>query len=588
MTRLAALLFALATTVVATAQPPDRAVVHGDVASLIDAYLTRLTPFGWSGAVLVARDGTIVLHKGYGLANRATRTAWTPDTVGNIGSITKQFTAAAILKLEAMGRLTVTDTMAAHLPGVPADKAGITLHQLLTHTAGFPGDLGGSDDEPIGRDELVARVLAAPLARAPGQGFDYSNEGYSLLAAIVERVSGTGYEAFLHEQLFKPAGMTRTGYLLPRFDDAMLARGYRADGSDWGLVYRRRWRDDGPGWYLRGNGGLQSTTGDLYQWHLALEGDAVLPAAQRAAFAAPHVRTPGGDRYAYGWGVDATPRRTTVISHNGGNRIFFADFRRYVDERTVIIVLGNTPVVPATFVGVQRIEPLIFDPASVALPPAVIEVSAATRSALAGTYAVAAGSSPVTIATTAAGIRADSTDPALKGALHGLTAAGGRFAELESRTAAIVAASAKGDFQPIVDAYGGRPALAQVQAGQGREWQAWRAEFGDFAGCDVRGVTLTQGDPTVVVQLRFARGTMIARYPWGPRRLLGFISGRALPVAEFLPESATSYVLFDHRRRAPVRLTFAPDGGSLRIASDTTDVAAIRTAATPQPGTKPR
>jgi CubicO group peptidase (beta-lactamase class C family) len=586
MTRLAALLLALATPLVATAQRTDP-VVHGDVASRIDTYLTRLTPFGWSGGVLVARDGRIVLHKGYGLANRASRTAWTPDTVGNIGSITKQFTAAAILKLEAMGRLKVTDRMAAHLPGVPADKAAITLHQLLTHTAGLRGDLGGRDDEPIGRDELVARVLASPLARAPGHGFDYSNEGYSLLAAIVERVSGTGYEAFLHEQLFEPAGMTRTGYLRPRFDDALLARGYRADGSDWGLVYRRRWREDGPGWYLRGNGGLQSTTGDLYKWHLALEGDAVLPAAQRAAFVAPHVQTPGGDRYAYGWGVDATPRRTTVIAHNGGNRVFFADFRRYVDERTVIIVLGNTPVIPATFVGEQRVEPLIFDPASVALPPAVVEVSAAARSALAGTYAVAAGP-PVTIATTAAGLHADSTDPALKGALHGLAAAGGRFAELESRTAAIVAASARGDFQPIVDAYGGRPALAQVEAGQGQEWQAWRAEFGGFTGFDVLGVTLTQGDPTVVVQLRFARGSMIARYPWGPRRLTGFIAERALPDAEFLPESATSYVKFDYRRRAPVRLTFAPDGGSLRIASDTTDVAAIRSAATPQPGTKPR
>jgi CubicO group peptidase (beta-lactamase class C family) len=586
MTGRATLLLALATTVVATAQPTDPVVVQGDVASRIDAYLTRLTPFGWSGAVLVARDGTIVLHKGYGLANRASRTAWTPDTVGNIGSITKQFTAAAILKLEAMGRLKVTDTMAAHLPGVPADKAGITLHQLLTHTAGFPGDLGGSDDEPIGRDELVARVLAAPLARAPGQGFDYSNEGYSLLAAIVERVSGTGYEAFLQERLFTPAGMTRTGYLLPRFDDARLARGYRADGSDWGLVYRRRWREDGPGWYLRGNGGLQSTTGDLYKWHLALESDAVLPAAQRAAFAAPHVQTPGGDRYAYGWGVDATPRRTTVISHNGGNRIFFADFRRYVDERTVIVVLGNTPVIPATWVGAQRIEPLIFDPASVALPPAVVEVSAATRSALAGTYTVAAGPL-VTIATTATGLRADSADPVLRGALHGLAAADGRFAELASRTAAIVAASAKGDFQPIVDAYGGRPALAQAEAGQGREWLAWRAEFGDVAGFDLLGVTLTQGDPTVVVQLRFARGTMIARYPWGPRRLLGFITERALPDAEFLSESATSYVLFDHRRRAPVRLTFAPDG-RLRIVGDATDVTAVRVAATPRPGTTPR
>lgn len=578
MTRLATFVFALGATLAATGQGPDPTVVQGDIASRIDAYLTRLTPFGWSGAVLVARDGTIVLHKGYGLADRTRRAAWTPDTVGNIGSITKQFTAAAILKLEAMERLKVTDTMAMHLPGVPADKAGITLHQLLTHTAGFPGDLAGTDDEPIGRDALVAKVLAAPLARAPGHGFEYSNEGYSVLAAIVERVSGRGYERFLQEQLFTPAGMTRTGYLLPGFDEAAMARGYRADGSDWGLVYKRGWREDGPGWYLLGNGGLQSTTGDLYKWHLALEGDAVLPAAQRKAFMAPHVQTPGGDRYAYGWGVEHTSRRTTVVSHNGGNRVYFADFRRYVDERTVIIVLGNTPVIPATFVGVQRIEPLIFDPAEVALPPAIVDVPAATRAALAGTYAVAAGPA-IKVASTGTGLRADSSDPALIGALHGLVAPGGRFAALETQTAAIVAASAKGDFQPVVEAYAGRPGLAQVQAGQGREWQAWHTEFGDFVGFDLLGVTLTQGDPTVVVQVRFARGTMIARYPWGPRRLLGFISERVLPEAEFLPESATSYVRFDYRRRAPVRLTFGAGAAILTIAGETGNIVAARTGA---------
>ncbi len=584
MTRLAFVLV-LATTLVVAAHTADPVRVEGDVASRIDAYLTRLTPFGWAGAVLVARDGKVLLHKGYGLANRASRTAWTPGTVGSIGSITKPFTAAAILKLEAMGRLTVTDRMAAHLPGVPADKAAITLHHLLTHTAGFPGDLGGSDDDPIGRDELVAKVLAAPLARAPGAGFEYSNEGYSLLAAIVERVSGTGYEAFLHEHLFTSAGMTRTGYLRPRFEAPMLARGYRADGSDWGLVYQRGWREDGPGWYLRGNGGLQSTTGDLYKWHLALESDAVLPAAQRAAFVAPHVETPGGDRYAYGWGVDTTPRQTTVVSHNGGNRIFFADLRRYVDERAVIIVLGNTPVIPATFVGAQRIEPLIFDPAQVTMPPAVVEVAAATRSALAGAYAVGSGPS-ISIAVTDAGLRADSGDPSLNGTLHGLVAPGGRFAALEGKTSAIVAASATGDFRPIVAAYGGRPALAQVEAGQGREWQGWRQELGEFAGFDLLGVTLTQGNPTVVVQLRFARGSMFARYPWGPRRLLGFITERELPVAEFLPESATTYVAFDYRRRTPVRLAFA--GRQLTVTSESGDVVAIRADGSPVSGAKGR
>lgn len=584
MTRFAIPLVFAATTLVAATQLSNAAIVRGEVASRVDAYLARLTPFGWSGAVLVARDGAVVLNKGYGMADRERHIGWSADSVGNIGSITKQFTAAAILKLEAMGKLRVTDRLSVHLPAVPADKAAITLHQLLTHTAGLAGDLGGTDDEPIGRDDLAERVLAAPLAHVPGETFVYSNEGYSLLAAVVERVSGGGYEAFLREHLFLPAGMTRTGYVLAGYDDRDIARGYRADGGLWGLVYKRGWRADGPGWYLRGNGGLQSTTGDLYKWHLALEDDKVLPSAQRAAFVTPYVQTPGGDRYAYGWGVDETPRHTKVVSHNGGNGIYFADFRRYIDERIVIIVLGNTPTIPATFIGANRIEPLIFDPAAVAMPPAVIDLPADSRRARAGSYTTAAGPT-VTVAATDAGLRADSGDAALLATLNGLVPPGGRFLDLETKTSAIVAASAKGAFQPIVDAYGGRPTLAQVESRQGQEWQAWRTEFGPFEGFDILGATLTDGDPTIVVQLRFARGRMIAQYPWGPRRLLGFAAQRSLPQAEFLPESATSYVRFDYRRRTPVRLTFAPlpNGTQLRIVSDAGEIVATRAAAASNP-----
>jgi CubicO group peptidase (beta-lactamase class C family) len=471
MTRFATSVLTVATALVVARQPPDTDIVRGDVGTRIDNYLTRLVPFGWSGAVLVSKDDEIVLNKGYGLANRAQHMSWTSDTVGNIGSITKQFTAAAILKLEAMGKVKVTDPMAAYLPGVPPDKAGITLHQLLTHTAGLSGDLGGAagaDDAPIGRDQLVEVVLASKLAHPPGSAFEYSNEGYSLLAAIIERVSGESYEQFLHDQLFVPAGMTKTGYLLPRYADTEIAHGYRADGSEWGTVYKRGWRADGPGWYLRGNGGLQSTTGDLYKWHLALAGDTVLPAAERTKLFTPYVQTPGGDRYAYGWGVDETPRHTTVISHNGGNGIYFADFRRYVDERTVIIALGNTPIVPATFIAMNRLEPLVFNPSLVPMPPAVVPMPAAPRADVVGTYAVPGGAT-VTITATAVGLRADTTDARLLAALNGLVPPGGRFTDLEQRTAAIVAASAKGDFQPVVDAFNGGRTLAQVQAGQGHD-----------------------------------------------------------------------------------------------------------------------
>ena len=255
-----------------------RDAVVGEIGARVDQYLTRLVPYGFSGAVLVAKDGAVLLKKAYGLANRETALPYAIDMVSCIGSVTKQFTAAAILKLETEGKLSVSDPIAKYLPGVPPDKSAITIHQLLTHTAGFAGDLGGLDEEPIGRDALVARVFAAPLASKPGERFEYSNEGYSLAAAIVERVSGTGYETYLREHLLLPAGMKDTGYLAPDWPLSRLPVGYTADGRPWGRVYRNGWLADGPGWYLRGNGGIHSTLDDLYRWILALDAATVLPA----------------------------------------------------------------------------------------------------------------------------------------------------------------------------------------------------------------------------------------------------------------------------------------------------------------------
>ena len=142
----------------------------------------------------------------------------TAHTVFSLGSVTKQFTAAAILKLEEQG----SSAPIGRFIGAPADKAGITLHQLLTHTAGLPV-YTGDDFEPAGRDETVAKMLAAPLRFPPGSDFAYSNAGYSLLAAIVVLASGEGYEEFLRANLFTPAGLEATGYRLPDWDARVIA-----------------------------------------------------------------------------------------------------------------------------------------------------------------------------------------------------------------------------------------------------------------------------------------------------------------------------------------------------------------------------
>src|SRR5262245_1884520 len=220
----------------------------------LDQLMTRLETYGFSGSLLVARNGKVLLEKGYGWADREHGVPFTAETVFDIGSITKQLTGAAILALEMEGKLKVTDPISKYFPDVPADKAGITLHHLLTHSAGLE-DVFGGDFEEMPRDRLVKTALASKLLWPPGTRYRYSNAGFSLLAAVVEIVSGQPYETFLQERLFKPAGLTKTGYRAPKWPSASLAHGYSPEG-DWGTPLDHAWAPDGPWWNLRGNGGI--------------------------------------------------------------------------------------------------------------------------------------------------------------------------------------------------------------------------------------------------------------------------------------------------------------------------------------------
>jgi CubicO group peptidase (beta-lactamase class C family) len=571
--RLSALGAAVAAVIAASAPVlPSSAIAPADAAARrVDDYLTRLVPHGLSGAVLVARNGQVVLKKGYGLANRATGLAYSADMPSCIGSVTKQFTGAAIVKLEMEGRLATSDPIAKHLPGVPADKAGVTIHHLLTHTAGLPGDLGGGDEEPIERDELVAKVLAAPLASTPGERFEYSNEGYSLAGAIIERVSGMGYEQYLRERLWLPAGMRETGYLLPEWPLASLPLGYGEDGREWGRVFRRGWLSDGPGWYLRANGGVHATLDDLYRWHVALGGGSLLSAEALRKYQTGHVDSPGGnERYAYGWGIETTRRGTRVIAHNGGNGFFFTDFRRYVDEDVVVIAMTNQPVIRATELAVRQLESLVFaDGPAPIVPPSAVDVSLDRRNALAGVYRLDDGG-VLTVRASARGLEAEASDPMLFSA-SSLTPPGTRFADLESRTRAILERASQDDFRPLVEAFDDDRPFELIQRNQRRFWGEWRERFGAFERVEVLGTGRADGDPAVTVRLRFARGGPVLQFIWGPRRLAGW---RALPPASqvtLLAESPATWAYYSYRLPNLIKVTFE-DGGSVRLTRGSTEM----------------
>lgn len=358
-------------------------IVSGELGKKMDDFLTRLSGFGYSGAMLVVKDGKIILSKGYGFANRKERVANTPETLFDIGSLSKQFTAAAILKLEQDGKLKVTDPLSKHLPNVPADKAQITIHQLLSHTAGIIRDIPLSPKgdpaiyyEEINRDEALKRVLPEPLQFEPGTKFQYSNAGYMLLASIVETASGRPFQEYLKKNLFEPAGMQSTGLegkWLPPVKPSLVARGHDELGE---VGNPLKW--SGESWLDMGGGGIVSTIGDLYKWHLALSSDRILARETIA-----RMYTPVKDTYGYGWNRKETSRKTTLIEHGGDFAGFGSQFSWFKDEQVLVISLCNirhdNNEYPTRFKADPKVINIIFNepytppPAFIATDPAVVK-----------------------------------------------------------------------------------------------------------------------------------------------------------------------------------------------------------------------
>ncbi|MCY0989682.1 serine hydrolase [Nannocystis sp. ILAH1] len=237
---------------------------------------------GFSGSVAIVRDGALVWHGGVGLADRAHGLANDSRTAFDCGSIMKVMTAAAIYQLAAEGVLARENTLGALLDGVPADKAAITLAQVLTHRAGFHEyhDTQG-DFEVMDRSTALQRIFAQALQFSPGSAEAYSNSGYTLLAAVVEEAAGVPFAEYLQTRLFAPAMMTRTGlYGDDLWPEGQVAVGY--DEDRFGCNSPACWPE--PSWALMGNGGLVSTVDDLVKWSAAVEAGALFDAQTRDAF----------------------------------------------------------------------------------------------------------------------------------------------------------------------------------------------------------------------------------------------------------------------------------------------------------------
>ncbi len=286
------------------------------------------------GTVLVAHRGEILLRKGFGFADLEHNVPNTPITKFRIGSLTKAFTATAILLLEQQGQLRVQDSICNFLDPCPPAWQTITLHHLLTHTSGIPNftsfpDYAAKMALPCPVTCTMDRFRDRPLEFAPGERWGYSNSGYILLGYVIEKVSGQPYERFLREQILEPLALDDTGYDHTEPIRPHRARGYSREGEQ---LRNARFLDMT---IPHAAGALYSTVEDLYRWEQSFYTDQLLPAPVRE-----RLFTPVQNDYAYGWAVRQQFERK-LIGHGGGINGFSAFLARYPEERVTIIVLSN-------------------------------------------------------------------------------------------------------------------------------------------------------------------------------------------------------------------------------------------------------
>jgi CubicO group peptidase (beta-lactamase class C family) len=319
-----------------TAQAADESpvIVAGKEGPKLDRAVLRSTSGGFWGAVLVAREGEILLAKGYGYADYRERPN-TPRTLFEIASTSKQFTAAGVLRLQMQGKLNIDDSIGDYFAALPEDKRSITVHQLLTHTSGISPTVGLPYASPATRDQLIAFVMSQPLASKPGETFAYCNVGYALLAAIIEIASGQTFESYMKEEVFAPAGLEDTGFIGDTELDAWRVTTRLSDplapGAKDSTALNWHWS-----WGYRGMGGVVTTVHDLEVWNRALQGDDVLDASAKETLYTPVLKD-----YACGWQVGTTDRGTRVVSHSGSVKGFGCQFVRYLDEDVMIAILSN-------------------------------------------------------------------------------------------------------------------------------------------------------------------------------------------------------------------------------------------------------
>ncbi len=529
-------------------------IVQRELGNKLDDYLSRMEAFGFHGAMLIEVDGEVVLAKGYGTADRRLNTPITTQTVFDIGSLSKQFLAAAALLLESQGRLSVSDTIEVHLENVPDDKRGITIHQLLTHTAGLP--YLPRTDNP----------LAEQLTSEPGERYAYSNVGYTLLGRVLDAAAGEPFEDFISREIFRKIGMDQTWFRkdLPDTQPHM-ARAY-TDDTDQGTPAEMRLPAR-----LRGGGDVISTLGDLLLWEHALQNRTILDDSSTNRFFTEHARNDADTMgYAYGWMVFRTPRATRIVAHAGNYGGFNCDYRRYVDEGMTIVCLSNQ------FINGRSMRDAVMNNVSLiaiggdaAWPPKPISPNdRKDQPAPQGRFETDPGG---VITVEQIGDRlhlhADSQAAMTAVFLPDANESEREFAAFASRESdRVVSGFMAGDTEPFTEHVS--PSLQHSAARSIAERCAAMIEaHGPFTGAHALGATpVSDTNGRVFLRATFERGERLIQITWSGRRIIHFAEADRLPTREFLPIEDGAFAAYDIFTNRSAILHFeTPDNGEPRL-----------------------
>jgi CubicO group peptidase (beta-lactamase class C family) len=307
----------------------ERERVAGTAGATLDSALLAFEREGFSGTVLVVRRGAIVLLKGYGFADKQRRIRNSPATRFEQNSLTKMFTIAGILQLAAEGKLRLDDRLERFFGPFPPAKRDATVEHLASHTAGLA--VRGANLDGTSRRAFIEAIKQTPIESPPGTAYRYTNAGYSLLALLLEAVSGREYEAYVRERVFEPAGMRSAVFrnVVPS-DDTLFAKGYGPSPENTLNPYV---------WGTIGAGGVWSTVGDIYRWVAAVRRGAVIPAPFQQLLHSPP-RPPSGEAFA--WHVrPATDTSRARIDKGGGSLVFASQLLYYPDDNVVIVWASN-------------------------------------------------------------------------------------------------------------------------------------------------------------------------------------------------------------------------------------------------------